>query len=108
MTFLTVITPLDLGRRSRSLLKRVAALASAVSDEGWQFVIGHADRQLPCDAKLRRELESIDNVRIASDHVGDGRSNLARLRNIAAAQATGEIQIGKASWRERVCKYGEI
>lgn len=91
MVALTVLTPVDLSRRTSSLLNRLLGLADFVSGAGWQLVIGHANRNSLHDVKLRSQLEGKDNVRLVSESVGSGSANLARLRNIAAAQAEGEV-----------------
>lgn len=84
---ITIVVPLDLKRRSISLVSRIVRLAEACGPAGMRLVIGHADRSTIYDKRLIQFTRRHSHVKVLSTPEPSQLPNLSRLRNIAAEAA---------------------
>lgn len=89
MTDLSIIMPIDLSRRAHELTDRLLAIADVAKDADWQLVLGHADRNNAEDRELKLATYGQPHIRLAGDGATKKVANLARLRNLAVAEADG-------------------
>lgn len=91
MIRIAIIIPIDLKRRSSQLISRVLELIKLTDSANVKVFIGHADHGLSQDEYLKNIAHRNSNVVLASQPAGPTTANLARLRNIAAQEASGEV-----------------
>ncbi|QEZ42784.1 galactosyltransferase-related protein [Cupriavidus oxalaticus] len=88
---LSIVTPIDLGRRPRELVERVNTLASESESGGLRLIIGHGDRGGRYDSILKEGMKKYHHVTVVSEKVSSASPNMARLRNIAANAVGSEV-----------------
>lgn len=91
MIWMNFIIPLDLKRRSSQLIDRVLDLIKLTRSENTRIFIGHADHSLSQDEELKNIAYRNAHVVLVSQLAGSTAANLARLRNIAAQEAGGDV-----------------
>jgi predicted glycosyltransferase involved in capsule biosynthesis len=91
---LSILTPIDLSRRSEQILRRVRRLLLALQGTEIEVVFGHADRGGWADSKLIKLVSTYEGrtkVILCSVPTSDLPSNLSNLRNEAARAMSGDI-----------------
>src|SRR5687768_5556281 len=91
---LTVVIPIDLGRRADQLLSRLLLLLNAL-DPAFRIMIGHNDRGTRHDASLRKIVQERggSNISLCSVRLEDDSVNNAALRNAAFWQVDTEFAL---------------
>ena len=89
----SIVTPIDLCRRPRSILTRLHYLATATQNTEFQLCIGHAERGLTYDNKLRRLAAQFDHIALASTTPKSSLPCTSVLRNAAARMSTHDTML---------------
>ncbi|PQA83789.1 hypothetical protein C5F52_04795 [Limnohabitans sp. TS-CS-82] len=87
----TIVTPLDLKRRAKGLTERMTHLAEVSSKAGFDLVIGSTDRGISTNEPVKQLMRHHSQVTVIFEPEDSELPNLARLRNIAAQAASGEV-----------------
>ena len=80
---LTIVFPVDFGRRGADLLARVKAHAEFAMQHGIRLVFGYNQRLSKIDFEFQRYVESLSKESVQVGIVKTEEVNLAKLRNVA-------------------------